>query len=258
MLTLTDLDVVIAEPSTTQQAILTKRVAAAGVRSIRQVPNVRLAMQEMHRDPPHVVLSAFHFDDGNGCDLVEKLRDDERTRGVAFLLVSSETDPDKLDRIRQAGFSAMLSKPIDCGTLRTALTATVRELDHVEGAFAFEELQVLVVDDSRFARRHIASVLSKLGITNLTFAEDGQQALEIFAEQEFDLVVTDYNMPRLNGDGLVKGVRGGASHRDVPILMVTSESDHHRLAEVHQAGVSAMCDKPFHIDQVRALISNIL
>jgi len=253
-----DLDVVVADPSPTMQRMLARRIEAAGVRSIRRVHSVGTAMWEMIRSPPHVAIGAFHFDDGTGADLVEGMREADRTCNVPFLCVTSEEDPSRLDRIRQAGLVALLRKPIDAATLATALHSTIAELVHDEGAFDFEELTVLVVDDSRFARRHIGSVLNKLGILDLTFANDGVEASRILAERSFDLVVTDYNMPNLDGDGLVQHVRRESSQRSVPILMVTSESDTARLAAVHRHGVSAVCDKPFGIDEVRALISTIL
>lgn len=253
-----DLDVLVAEPSHTMQHMLRQLVRAAGVRSIRTVGAVGDAMTEMLRDPPHVVIGAFHFDDGTGSDLIERMRGHERTRGVAYLCVTSEDDPGLLDRLRQAGLVALLRKPIDAATLATALHSTVAELGHDEGAFDFEELRVLVVDDSRFARKRIGSVLQKLGISDIVYAHDGLEATGVLAGEDFDLVVTDYNMPRMDGDGLVQHVRNESNQRWVPILMVTSESDSARLAEVHRHGVSAVCDKPFGIEEVRALITTIL
>ena len=257
-LKISDLDIVVADPSHTVQHVLTNLVAAAGVRSIRCVDSVRAAMTEMLRQPPDVLLGAFHFGDGTGADLVEAMRDDVRTRDVAFLCVTSEEDDHLFDRIRQAGLVALLRKPIDSATLATALHSTVGQLVHVEGVFEFEELKVLVVDDSRTSRRHIGNVLEKLGINDLTFAEDGVEATQILARSGFDLVVTDYNMPKMDGDDLIQHIRGESNQPTVPILMVTSESDAARLAAVHRHGVSALCDKPFAIDQVRALISTII
>lgn len=256
-LKVSDLDVIIADPSATVRKMLEQRVASAGVASIRQVDTVSLAMTEMRRQPPHVAIGALYFDDGTGVDLVQAMRDDVRTQGTAFLCVTSEDDPDKLDPIRQAGLVALLKKPIDGSTLAAALHSTIADLGD-EGIFDFEELRVLVVDDSRFSRRHIGAVLGKLGISELTFAEDGLQACRLLQDDTFDLVVTDYNMPNLDGEGLVRFVRTESNQPRVPILMVTSESDTSRLAQVHRHGVSAMCDKPFGIDEVRALIANII
>ncbi len=257
-LLVSDLDVVIVEPSHTMQRMFARRLRSAGVRSIRSVGTIAAALSELHREPPHVAVGAFHFDDGTGADLVEAMREHERTSGIPFVCVTSEEDTQQLERLRQAGLVAMLRKPIDAATLSTALHSTIAELVHEEGAFDFEELSVLVVDDSRFARKRIGTVLAKLGVSDLTFANDGVEGMQVLRTRAFDLVVTDYNMPRMDGDELVKFVRHESGQRDVPILMVTSESDTARLAAVHRHGVSAVCDKPFRTDEVRSLISTIL
>ncbi len=73
-----------------------------------------------------------------------------------------------------------------------------------------------------------------------------------------DLVVTDYNMPEMDGRGLVDYIRTKSWQNSVPILMVTSESDEGRLAAIEEAGVSGICDKPFEPDIVKALLTKIL
>jgi two-component system chemotaxis response regulator CheY len=73
-----------------------------------------------------------------------------------------------------------------------------------------------------------------------------------------DLVVTDYNMPEMDGKALVDHIRQRSWQASVPILMVTSESDFGRLAAVEEAGVSGICDKPFDAATVRRLLGRML
>ena len=73
-----------------------------------------------------------------------------------------------------------------------------------------------------------------------------------------DLVVTDYNMPEMDGREFVEYVRSRSWQRSVPILMVTSETDQGRLAAVEEAGVSGICDKPFEPAVVRCLLARML
>ena len=88
-------------------------------------------------------------------------------------------------------------------------------------------------------------------------ATDGQHAVDMLTEQYFDLVVTDYNMPNMDGRELVDHIRNVSSQASVPVLMVTSEENENRLAAVQQSGVSAICDKPFGVDTVRSLVQQI-
>ena len=73
-----------------------------------------------------------------------------------------------------------------------------------------------------------------------------------------DLVVTDYNMPEMDGRQLVEYIRQQSWQRSVPILMVTSEQSFSRLAAVEEAGVSGICDKPFEPGTIRRLLQRIL
>ena len=115
-----------------------------------------------------------------------------------------------------------------------------------------------MVDDSRLARNHIKRVLQNLGIQHLTEAEDGQQAIELLQNNMFDLVVTDFNMPEVNGQELTQYIREHSQQSHIPVLMVTSEANESHLANIAQSGVNALCDKPFEPETVRALLSRIM
>ena len=96
-----------------------------------------------------------------------------------------------------------------------------------------------------------------MGITNIHEAEDGQQAIEMIKRNFYDLVVTDYNMPNIDGQALVDFIRNKSNQSSLPVLMITSEKDQGRLKAVQQAGVSALCDKPFGPQSIRAMIESI-
>ncbi|MEO1575370.1 MAG: response regulator, partial [Pseudomonadota bacterium] len=120
------------------------------------------------------------------------------------------------------------------------------------------DLKVLVVDDVAYARAHISLVLKTLGIADITQASDGAQAVSELCLRDFDLIVTDYNMPNMDGQELTEWIRNERGDLDTPILMVTSEANESRLSTISQSGVSAMCDKPFHADTVKQLITQAL
>ena len=101
-------------------------------------------------------------------------------------------------------------------------------------------------------------VLGNLGIENITEAGDGREAAELLASSMFDLVITDYNMPEMDGLALLRHIRGESWQSSVPVLMVTSEQNMGRLAAVERAGVSAICDKPFEAGSIRRLITESL
>jgi len=108
------------------------------------------------------------------------------------------------------------------------------------------------------ARNHIKRVLKGLGIENIIEADDGANAVPILNEQFFDFVVTDYNMPQMDGKALLDHIRNNSNQRSIPVLMVTSEGNMGNLAAVEQAGVSGICDKPFETDTVRSMIQMMM
>ena len=128
------------------------------------------------------------------------------------------------------------------------------ELDN----FDPESLNVLVVDDSSMARKQIIRTLERMGIEKFAVACDGKEAIPLIDNEYFDLVITDYNMPEVDGEALIEYIRNESKQPTVPILMVTSEGDMNRLAAVEQSGVSAICDKPFEPQTVKSMIEAIM
>jgi len=115
-----------------------------------------------------------------------------------------------------------------------------------------------VVDDSPLARKHITRVLRNLGISHIEQAENGRLAVDRVENEYFDLVVTDFNMPEMDGEALTRYIRERSAQKSIPVLMVTSEENESRLSAVQQAGVSGICDKPFDPDTVKHIIRSML
>lgn len=103
---------------------------------------------------------------------------------------------------------------------------------------------ILVIDDSRAMRRLLSVVLAAAGFEVLE-AENSAKGLGLLGARAVDLVITDINMPGLNGFGLIERVRRGRRRRDVPILVLTSESDEDRRLRGLEAGAAAWLLKPF-------------
>jgi two-component system chemotaxis response regulator CheY len=116
-----------------------------------------------------------------------------------------------------------------------------------------------LVDDSRLARNHIRRVLEGMGLRKIREAENGALALTFLKDESFDLVVTDYNMPEMDGRELSEFIRFNPETAHIPIIMVTSESaDSAHMTNIQQTGVNALCDKPFEATEVRAMLAALL
>jgi two-component system chemotaxis response regulator CheY len=97
-----------------------------------------------------------------------------------------------------------------------------------------------------------------MGIEHIDHAEDGLQGLEMVKEYLYDFVITDYNMPRMDGRELIEQIRTETAQSSLPVLMVTSENNENRLAAVQQSGVSAICDKPFEPAMVQRIVRQMV
>lgn len=112
-------------------------------------------------------------------------------------------------------------------------------------------MKVLLVDDSGTMRTIQKRCLNKLGIEDgdIVEAEDGRQALEYFEKQAFDVVLSDWNMPNMDGLTLLKEIRQRS--KDIPIIMITTEAERARVVTAIQAGISDYLVKPFTPDGLR-------
>jgi two-component system chemotaxis response regulator CheY len=258
---ISQLFVVIVESSTTQQRIVSGWLQDLGVRQIEVMAGGEEALQQMRATAPDLVISAMHLPGMTGTDLVQKMREDPELADIPFMLVSSETSYRYLEPLRQAGVIAILPKPFTPEQLQKSLYATLDFLEPNQvqfGDHAPDEIRVLLVDDMHTARRFMRQILEKMGIVHIHEAENGLQARELVDREYFDLIITDYYMPEMDGSELIDYIRNESTQGGVPILMVTSSSDHSRLAALEQNGVAAVFDKPFDVDTLRRIIQQTL
>jgi two-component system chemotaxis response regulator CheY len=108
-----------------------------------------------------------------------------------------------------------------------------------------ENTRFLVVDDFSTMRRIVRNLLKELGFTNVQEAEDGVDALAKLHADEFDFVVSDWNMPNMTGIELLRNIRADAKLKHLPVLMVTAEAKKENIIEAAQAGASGYVVKPF-------------
>lgn len=258
---LSSLYVILVEPSHAQARIIQGQFSELGITQYEYFDQGQPALDAIFNDVPDLVISALYLPDMSGKDLVLQLRAHQATENTPFMLISTETSFAALDPIKQAGASAVLPKPFQARDLQRAVNNTMDWENPDRLALADydpENLQVLVVDDSAMARKMICRTLGKMGIENMDQAADGRQAIEMIAEQTYDLIITDYNMPEVDGHEFLKYIRNESSQSSVPVLMVTTEGNQSVLSAIQQDGVSAIFDKPFEMEEVKKMIETVL
>ncbi|MFT3802843.1 MAG: chemotaxis response regulator CheY [Burkholderiaceae bacterium] len=107
------------------------------------------------------------------------------------------------------------------------------------------DLRFLVVDDFSTMRRIVRNLLKEIGYTNVEEAEDGVDALSKLRAGNFDFVVSDINMPNMNGFELLRSIRADGALKSLPVLMVTAEAKKEDIITAAQSGASGYIVKPF-------------
>ncbi|MEL5849204.1 MAG: chemotaxis response regulator CheY [Candidatus Igneacidithiobacillus chanchocoensis] len=120
-----------------------------------------------------------------------------------------------------------------------------------------KNINILIVDDFSTMRRIVRNLLREIGFTTFDEAEDGVQALQKLQSQNFDFVVSDWNMPNMQGIDLLRAIRADARLRQIPVLMVTAEAKRENILEAAQAGVNGYIVKPFTADTLREKLDAI-
>ena len=116
---------------------------------------------------------------------------------------------------------------------------------------------IMTVDDSPSMRMLLQAALADLGFA-VVQADDGMQALDVIGDAHPDVLITDINMPRLDGFGLIERLRRETRWRSLPILVLTTESSDEKKARARAAGATGWIVKPFHPDKLAAAIRRVL
>ena len=120
-----------------------------------------------------------------------------------------------------------------------------------------KNIKILIVDDFSTMRRIIKNLLRDLGFNNTREADDGATALPMLEAGDFDFVVTDWNMPIMQGIDLLKAIRKSPKLKAMPVLMVTAEAKREQIIEAAKAGVNGYIVKPFTAATLKAKLDKI-
>ncbi len=120
-------------------------------------------------------------------------------------------------------------------------------------------MKIITIDDSSTMRRIIKNTLKRIGYGDeILEAGDGKEALEVLGNNEVDLIITDWNMPVMDGLTFVKNIRSDSKYDDTPIIMVTTEAAKEDIITALKAGVNNYVVKPFTPDVLKDKIETVL
>ncbi|RMG01633.1 MAG: chemotaxis protein CheY [Nitrospirae bacterium] len=120
-----------------------------------------------------------------------------------------------------------------------------------------QNMKILVVDDFSTMRRIVKNVLKQIGYSNIDEAEDGADALNKLRSRRYDFVVSDWNMPNMDGLELLKQIRADENLKSIPVMMVTAEAEKDKVITAIKAGVNNYIVKPFTAETLKQKMEQI-
>jgi CheY-like chemotaxis protein/tRNA A-37 threonylcarbamoyl transferase component Bud32 len=253
--------VVLVEPSRVQAGITRRYLEAQDVTVSAAVTTGEAAAAAVKEHHPDVVVSALYLADTTGVELAKKIRAEVTERRTGFVLISSESDGADPAALSKLDHVVLLPKPFTPERLvqalnvvtgksvivkSTAVSVTGLEGLHRPGGTlagkprARAALRILIVDDSATARMIERKVLQELGFANFAEAADGAQAIAAATREPFDLIVTDFNMPLMDGRALISYLKQTPTTAEIPIVMVTTETSPALLDPIRAHGVTVL------------------
>ena len=260
--------ILLVEPSRVQAGIIRKYLQEIGFQEVTTASSGQKALEIARTVPAQIVICTMQLADMTGIQLAQRMREQQLDSPPGFVLITSQGDAEEENLASQAAQVVLLPKPFDQNQLAEALVAAMsgassRNLtDSPSGGLGSGKyadsndrgrLRVLIVDDSAPARVHVRGVLKELGFTQFVEAADGARAVAALTGEKFDLIVTDFNMPFMDGGGLVAYLKQNPATASAPIIMVTTETDPAKLDPVRKLGVM-ICDKSFQRENVRKIL----
>ncbi len=209
------------------------------------------ALELLRHQRADLVLTDVEMPRLDGYALCLALKNDPATEGIPVIICSSLGEANDLERGFDVGADDYLVKPVVPEELVSRLHSLLatRMLSGRE--------RVLVVDDSAAIRHLVSDCLRRQGFV-VTTAVDGQDGLEKAKLERPELVLTDYDMPRMNGFELVLGLRRDRTTRDIPLVMLTARESKRDQAQMRAAGLTSYLVKPFGPDKCVAIVERVL
>ena len=242
--------ILVVDDSTAVRRGLTKLLEPLGAETLEAADGgygFDLAM----RTSIDLVISDVDMPGLDGIELCRRLKANTATRALPVILHSSFSAESDIERGFKAGASAYVTKHESSARLLETVHRTLHR------ARFQQELSILVVDDSRTILRVVKTGLTEAGF-HVETAPDGQAALDRLNDLTPDLILSDIDMPVMNGFELCEILRADAGTRDIPFVVMSANSDRGTMKRMLQHGAAAYITKPFNVDELVILTERIL
>jgi CheY-like chemotaxis protein len=244
--------VLLADDSSTARQIIKRELIQMGFddQNIRDAADGEQALKFLAKTGFDMIISDWHMPNMDGLELLKAVKGDNRFKKIPFLMLTTEAEKNKISQAFESSADQYIGKPFTSEPFRQ----TINKL--LVGSNSFDDKKVLVIDDSAVLRTILAKNLEQVGFDkdNIIESSDGEDGLDKLMVDKFDLVITDWYMPNMDGLEFVKLIKEKDHLKKIPLLMVTSEMDARKELEAFNAGISAYIIKPFTANDLESKI----
>jgi response regulator RpfG family c-di-GMP phosphodiesterase len=216
-----------------------------------QAENGQIGFETARQNPFDLIITDVDMPVMDGFTLCKELKSDAKINGIPVIILSSHDKESDIEYGFEIGASAYVSKT----NAQQQLPQVVENL--LEKASLLKKRLILVVDDSKL----IISIVEK-GLRNEGFdvlsAPNGKEALEILSRTTPDLIISDLNMPIMDGLTFCRTLRQNSNFSGIPFVCMSSESDRFRMRQMLQSGAATYIVKPFNVDQLIIMVEKLL
>jgi putative nucleotidyltransferase with HDIG domain len=216
-----------------------------------QAENGQVGLEMAEQNPYDLIITDVDMPLMDGFTLCKTLKSHPKINGIPVIILSSHDKESDIEHGFEIGASAYVSKT----NAQEQLPQVVENL--LEKASLLKKRLVLVVDDSQLIINIVSKGLKKEGFKVLS-AQNGKDALDILETQTPDLIISDLNMPVMDGLTFCRTLRAKKKFSSIPFVAMSSESDRYRMRQMLQSGAATYIIKPFNIDQLIIMVEKLL
>lgn len=236
---------VIDDSMTVRKIIKGILLSSCGCTEIVQKENGKVGLEEAIKNRYDVIILDWYMPELDGIDVLLQLR--SKNNPTPVIICTSAGDKESIVNGITAGANEYIVKPFEPAVLQSKVEKVIA--DFSLRIRQKSDKRILIVEDSKVIGGAIRQTILKDGkIPNIVMAEDGDSALDIFFRQKFDLVLLDWQMPRMEGIDVLKEIRKVDKH--TPVIMATGNSSIDQIVEAFDAGASNFIPKPFVPDDL--------
>ncbi|TSA45184.1 MAG: response regulator [Deltaproteobacteria bacterium] len=243
-------NILIVDDSSIILKALTRQLEQFGAR-VTQAEDGQQALEKALAADFDLIISDVEMPKLDGFGLCEKLKGNPGTRGIPVIILSSLDT----DNIIEKGFKVGAAAYVTKSEAKNELNGTIERV--LEKSRFLRSRLILVVDDSLTVRRLVTQALEEAGFQVMT-AENGKQAMKRVQEHKPDLIISDINMPEMNGIEFCKRIHADPTLALIPFVTMSSNSDRAVMRRLLQWGASSYLVKPFNLEQIVITVEKLL